>query len=81
MVSKAVIPTKGIRVVGRRRAGNEYTGGLEAADGFLKMAAELRGSQPFAPRGVFRFHSHEEADEWMMKMLTRRNAGRPPSKT
>jgi hypothetical protein len=24
------------------------------------------------PRGVFRFRSHEEADEWMMKMLVER---------
>ena len=23
------------------------------------------------PRGVFRFHTHEEADAWMLKMLTR----------
>ncbi|MCH7224699.1 hypothetical protein [Haloferula sp. A504] len=23
------------------------------------------------PKGVFKFHSHEEADEWLWKMLTR----------
>jgi hypothetical protein len=27
---------------------------------------------PFVPKGVFRFHSHEEADAWMLKMMTRR---------
>ena len=26
---------------------------------------------PFVPRGVYRFRSHEEADEWLWKMLTR----------
>ncbi len=26
---------------------------------------------PFAPRGVFRFRTHEEADQWLMKMITR----------
>lgn len=29
---------------------------------------------PFVPRGVYRFHSHEEADEWLWKMLTRKKA-------
>ncbi|MEO5722004.1 MAG: hypothetical protein ABIR71_11100 [Chthoniobacterales bacterium] len=26
---------------------------------------------PFVPKGVFRFHSHEEADAWTLKMITR----------
>ncbi len=26
---------------------------------------------PHIPRGVFRFKSHEEADAWLMKMITR----------
>ena len=24
------------------------------------------------PRGVYRFHSHEEADEWLWNMITRK---------
>lgn len=24
------------------------------------------------PKGVYKFHSHEEADEWLWKMLTRK---------
>jgi hypothetical protein len=40
---------------------------------------------PFIPRGVYRFASHEEADAWLMRMLTRkrpnRNHGSPPSAT
>ena len=27
---------------------------------------------PFVPKGVFRFRSHEEADEWLWTMLCRR---------
>jgi len=26
------------------------------------------------PRGVYRFHTHEEADEWLMAHLTRKQA-------
>ena len=26
---------------------------------------------PHIPRGVYRFKSHEEADAWLMKMITR----------
>jgi len=27
--------------------------------------------RPYIPRGVFRFASHDEADAWLMKMMTR----------
>jgi hypothetical protein len=57
-----------MRVVGRRK---EPSGGLVAADNLLHLLRDLRGSRPFVPRGVYRFKSHEEADEWLMKMLTR----------
>lgn len=29
---------------------------------------------PFVPRGVYRFNSHEEADEWMWKMISRKKS-------
>ena len=64
-----------IKVIGRRRPG---TGGLEAANGFLKLVISLRDGKPFIPRGVYRFNSHQEKDEWTLKMLTRPNhAPRP----
>lgn len=28
--------------------------------------------QGLVPRGVYRFRSHQEADEWMMNMIARR---------
>ena len=52
--------------------------GLEAMNGLLELAIELRGNKPFAPRGIYRFKSYEEADEWRMKMLTRASVGRLP---
>ena len=58
-------PTK---VLGRRRPGK---GGLDSANGFLKLVISLRNGKPFIPRGVHRFRSHEEKDAWTLRMLTR----------
>ena len=41
----------------------------------LKLVIALRGNKPYMPRGVYRFHTHEEADAWTLKMLTRPNRG------
>jgi hypothetical protein len=60
-----------MKVLGRGRL---CAGGLKEANGFLKMVVRLREGQPFVPRGVYRFHSHEELDAWTMKMLTRPSA-------
>ena len=57
-----------MKVLGRRKPGK----GLKHADALLKLVIALRGDQPFIPRGVHRFHSHEEKDAWTLKMLTRR---------
>ena len=56
-----------MKVLGRRSPGR----GLQYADGLLKLVLELRGGKPFIPKGVYRFHSHEEKDAWTLKMLTR----------
>ena len=57
-----------MRIVGRRK---EPSGGVAAARNLLKTLGDLRGNRPFLPRGVYRFKTHEEADAWRMKMLTR----------
>jgi hypothetical protein len=31
----------------------------------------LRGQKPFIPRGVHRFRSFEESEEWSMRMMAR----------
>jgi hypothetical protein len=42
------------------------------------LAVELHKSfkHRWAPKGVYRFTSHEEADEWMWKMLARSQSRR-----
>jgi hypothetical protein len=55
------------RTVGRRTATVdplEYAAGLQRT---LNQLAPLR-----VPKGVFRFNSHEEADQWLMDHLTRK---------
>jgi hypothetical protein len=58
------LPTK---VLGRRR----WATGLEATAPLLRLTARLRGDKPFLPRGLYRFRSFEESDEWILRMLTR----------
>jgi len=57
-----------MKIIGRRQPPK---GGLLAANGFLKLVLALRAGKPFIPRGVYRFRSHEEKDQWTLKMLTR----------
>ena len=58
------------KTVGRRvlRNSGRYGAGLQ------RLANEVIKTvkRPLCPKGVFRFHSHEEADAWMLKMMTRR---------
>ena len=58
------------KTVGRRQPPNPFSlHGETKAD----MRAWRRAfPTPFVPKGVYRFRSHEEADEWMLKMITRR---------
>lgn len=57
------------KTVGRRRPRNPLAlNGQTKAD---KRAWRRAFPTPFIPKGVFRFHSHEEADAWMLKMICR----------
>jgi hypothetical protein len=58
------------KVVGRRtKLPEAFATGM----GLQSLAAELHKSfeQHWAPRGVYRFKTHEEAEEWMWRMLAR----------
>ena len=55
------------KTVGRSRAAT----GLAAADNLLRLVLQLRGDRPFIPRGVHRFRSFEEAQQWSMTMMAR----------
>ena len=67
-----LMQTKGyMKVLGRRR---EPQPSRENMDAIQKLALDLRGPRRlFLPKGVYRFKSHEEADAWLMKMLTHPN--------
>ena len=58
------------KVVGRRtRTPDAFASGMK----LQSLAVELHHSlkQRWAPKGVYRFKTHEEADEWMNRMLAR----------
>ena len=58
------------KVVGRRtRTPEAFESGMK----LQSLAVELHRSlkQRWAPKGVYRFKTHEEADEWMNRMLAR----------
>jgi hypothetical protein len=57
-----------IKVVGRQ---GEAKVDVVSFDPMQRAYAELRRGRPFIPKGVWKFKSFEEADEWLMKMLTR----------
>ena len=58
------------KVVGRRtRTPEAFDSGMK----LQSLAVELHRSfkHRWAPKGVYRFKTHEEADEWMNRMLAR----------
>lgn len=59
------------RQVGRRTRRPDP---LEAGLALQSLGQELQEGfeHRWCPKGVYRFKTHEEADAWMMKMLTRR---------
>jgi hypothetical protein len=57
-----------MKVVGRR---GEAKVDVITFDSMQKMVNVLRQGCPFVPKGVWRFKSFEETDQWTMNMLTR----------
>ena len=60
------------KTVGRRTAPRDsfaYGMALQKTGAQLTKTFGWRG----LPKGVFKFHSHEEADAWLMKYRTRKN--------
>ena len=60
-----------MKTVGKRTAPE----GWEAFNQLQKLAMELRKGQPFIPKGVYRFKTFEEAQQWSLKMMSRPNRG------
>ena len=61
------------KVVGRRRPPAEELA-ITPAQTIKNARAWQQALHPLPiPRGVYRFDTHEEADEWLWQMLTRNN--------
>jgi hypothetical protein len=58
------------RVVGRRRPPPALSSRTDTKEDAIAWRRAF--PTPFVPRGVYRFRTHEEADEWLWKMITRR---------
>ena len=58
------------KIVGRRtRTPDSFKSGMELQALAVALHRSLR--HQWAPKGVYRFKTHEEADEWMNRMLAR----------
>ncbi|MCF7734027.1 MAG: hypothetical protein K9N23_20245 [Akkermansiaceae bacterium] len=59
------------KVVGKRRPPGPGAGALRATGQLNALAAALRQRPFIVKRGVYRFSSHEDADQWMMDLQIR----------
>jgi len=59
---------KEMKVVGRRK---EPKRDLVYAKNLFDLAIELRKGKPLVPKGVHRFKTFEESQQWTLKMMTR----------
>lgn len=58
------------KVVGRRtKTPDAWQSGMKLLASSAKLHVAL--GHHWAPKGVYRFETHEEADEWMLQMLVR----------
>lgn len=64
-----------VKIIGRRLGFDAASRGTEArwknADEWLRTIHKLRGGAGVCPRGVYRFKTFEEAEQWKIKMLAR----------
>lgn len=59
-----------MKVVGRK---GQARINLDTMRGLQALAAKLREGKQYIPKGVHRFHSFEEADDWTLRMMTRKS--------
>jgi hypothetical protein len=69
-------PRAAMKVLGRRAPPAHRN--LVSAAPLLELAVRLRAGKLLIPRGLHRFHSFEEADEWSLRMMTRSSRERRP---
>jgi hypothetical protein len=56
------------------RADNADAASTQALSDAERIAWEKKYCSVRVPRGVYRFRTHEEADEWMNKFIAEQNA-------
>ena len=69
LVERILRDLDGQQIVGRRLA---PVIDIEKADGFLKLVLALRDGKPFIPKGVHRFRTFEESNQWSLDMISRK---------
>ena len=57
-----------MKVVGKRTVIPKI-GFTEELNNFLKLAGKFKDKKISHPRGVFRFKTHKEADEWYYQII------------
>jgi len=67
-----------MRIVGWRRG---FDTSSQAANAWLKSINKLRGNYGICPRGVYKFETFEEADQWMFQMLVQSSLAARRSRT
>ena len=55
------------KIVGRRKPAADTRMGVQRLGAQLAASLKL----PMPPRGVYRFKTHEDADQWLMTIWTR----------
>jgi hypothetical protein len=55
------------KTVGKRKIVDAFAFGME-----LQRAGNTMRRSNGLPKGVYKFHSHEEADQWILDQLTKR---------
>lgn len=54
------------KIIGNRKVAEDHTG---SADALQQLAEEMGRGRITWPKGVFRFKSHEEADQWWIRNM------------
>jgi hypothetical protein len=57
-----------VKIIGKRK---DRSPSFEDINNFLKAILALRGEKPFIPKGIFRFKTFEEAQDWTIEMITK----------
>lgn len=74
-----------VKIVGRRvgfdTASQEMEARWKTADEWLRTIKKLRGGAGVCPRGVYRFKTFKEAEQWKIEMLARSFRAAQHSKT